>query len=197
MKWIQISIRTSFIISQILKLKFVLCVPSPSFFRHWWNKPSRGWGPAGAVRGQVPQCEQQVYATKSNDKWWDSCLCQRKFMDSIFFCVHRVLLCSSTLQELRCSKGISHLWVTEKAHVRRTLSRVEKRQSVIPPFVSAGGGQVPSVHRSAGGVASDPPPVLLGTDVGLLLRVKLGRGVPVRWPALQREQMVTGDPHPF
>lgn len=193
-KWIQISIRTLFIISQILKPNFFLCVPSPSFLRYWWNKPTRGWGPAGALRGQVPQCEQQVDRTKNNGKWWDSCLCQLKFMDSIFSCVHRVLLCSSTLQELRCSKGISHLWVTEKACTRGKLSLVEKRQSVIPPFVSAGAGKVPGVHRSTGGVASDPPPVLLGTDVGLLLRVKVGRGVPVCWPALQREQMVTGDP---
>lgn len=115
-------------------------------------------------------------------------------MDSIFSCVHRVLLCSSTLQELRCSKGTSHLWVTEKACTRGKLSLVEKWQSVIPPFVSAGAGKVPGVHRSTGGVASDPPLVLLGTDVGLLLRVKVGRGVPVCRPALQREQMVTGDP---
>lgn len=56
---------------------------------------------------------------------------------------------------------------------------VEKQCSVNPLFVSAGAGKVPGVHCSAGGVASDPPPVLLGTDVGLLLRIKVGGGVPV------------------
>lgn len=36
-------------------------------------------------------------------------------------------------------------------------------------FVSAGPGKVSGMHRSTAGVASDPPPVLLGVDVGLLL----------------------------
>lgn len=81
----------------------------------------------------------------------------------------------------------------EQVHHGEKLSLVEKQQSVNPLLLSAGAGEVPGVHRSPGGVASDPPPVLLGTDVGLLLRIKMGGGVPLCGPALQREQMVTGD----
>lgn len=44
----------------------------------------------------------------------------------------------------------------------------------------AGGGEVPGLYRSAAGVASDSPPVLLGADVGLLLRAKLEGGVSIR-----------------
>lgn len=57
---------------------------------------------------------------------------------------------------------------------------------------STGPGEVPGVYCSAGGVAPDPSPVLLGADVGLLLRVKMEGSVSLRWPALQREQMVAG-----
>lgn len=57
---------------------------------------------------------------------------------------------------------------------------------------SAGPGEVPGVYRSTAGVAPDPSPVLLGADVGLLLRVKMEGSVSLRWPALQREQMVAG-----
>lgn len=58
---------------------------------------------------------------------------------------------------------------------------------------SSGPGEVPGVYRSTAGVASDPPPVLLGADVGLLLRTKLEGGVSIRRPALQREQVVPGN----
>lgn len=57
---------------------------------------------------------------------------------------------------------------------------------------SAGPGEVPGLYCRTGGVAPDPSPVLLGADVGLLLRVKMEGSVPLRWPALQREQMVAG-----
>lgn len=47
-------------------------------------------------------------------------------------------------------------------------------------LLSAGPGEVPGVYRRSAGVAPDPPPVLLGADVGLLVRAELEGGVSVR-----------------
>lgn len=64
-------------------------------------------------------------------------------------------------------------------------------------LVSAGSGEISGLHSDSGGMASDPPPLLLGADVGVLLRAELDRGVSLRRPPLQGEQVVTGTTENF
>lgn len=67
-----------------------------------------------------------------------------------------------------------------------------KKYELIVNLLPAGPGKVLSVYCSTGGVAPGPSPVLLGADVGLFLWIKMEGSISLRWPALQREQVVTG-----
>lgn len=77
---------------------------------------------------------------------------------------------------------------TAWAHVVLAAKNLELTVS----FSLQGPREVLGVYCSTGGVAPDPSPVLLGADVGLFLWIEMERSVSLRWPALQREQVVTG-----
>lgn len=107
--------------------------------------------------------------------------------------VHREPSCSSTWQESHCSKATLHLWVP-LMHLQPELMLffLIKNDQLAVKLFPAGPREVLGVYCSTGGVAPDPSPVLLGADVGLFLWIKMEGSVSLRWPALQREQVVTG-----
>lgn len=78
-------------------------------------------------------------------------------------------------RELQICKyqGSSH----QSLHI--LFSRMQQRLMPMSLTVSTGPGKVPSMYCSAGRVASDSPPVLLGADVDLLLRTKLEGGLQI------------------
>lgn len=112
--------------------------------------------------------------------------------------VHREPWFCSTLLELLCSEETSHLWVLVMSnlmclqHLHLLFSLMQYKLTPVSPAFSAGTGKVPGMYRSAGRVVSDSPPVLLGADVGLLLRTELERSLCICWSALQRKQVVQG-----
>lgn len=168
------------------KINAVICDPFTSA-RYWWTKPRWGWISAEALRGTVPKCELILETLHHN---MESCI--RECICLLAVC--REPSCSSTLQGSPCSKGTSHLWVL-LTHLQPQLMlffwrprNTSSRWTCFP----AGPGKVLGLHCGPGGVAPDPPPVLLGADVGLFLWIKMEGSVSLRWPALQREQVVTG-----